>query len=206
MPASLLPGWTLWPARWTWQRAATLIKRSSFYHRPLSAALRRFSDEWWPLAQPLLLWQGKRLFHFGSAVVALGLIAGFYLRGIALEYRAGWESTFLGPAQVRSLLGLIYGPASALTGIALPADDAAVAALHWRDGQGGGAGGAVDPPDGGDGDTATSWCRACCWRWRRRCASRVPATRLDAAGILARRMRVARSAPAMRPCRRRRRD
>jgi hypothetical protein len=136
--SSLLPGWTLWPARWTWQRAAKLIKQSSFYHRPLSAALRRFSDEWWPMAQPLLVWQGKRLFHFGSAVVALGLIAGFYLRGIALEYRAGWESTFLGTAQVRALLGLIYGPASVLTGIELPADGTAVASLHWRNGQGGG--------------------------------------------------------------------
>ncbi|MBP7608109.1 MAG: hypothetical protein KA760_01340, partial [Steroidobacteraceae bacterium] len=101
-PASLFPGWTLWPARWTRQRAAKLIKQSSFYHRPLSAALRRFADEWWPIAQPLLVYQGKRLFHFGSAVVALGLIAGFYLRGIALEYRAGWESTFLGTAQVHA--------------------------------------------------------------------------------------------------------
>ena len=135
---SLLPGWSLWPARWTRQRAAKLIKQSSFYHRPLTAALRRFSDEWWPISQPLLLWQGKRLFHFGSAAVALGLIAGFYLRGIALEYRAGWESTFLGTAQVHSLLGLIYGPASMLTGIALPADETAVTSLHWRNGQGGG--------------------------------------------------------------------
>ena len=40
---------------------------------------------------------------------------------------------------MRSLLGLVYGPGSVLTGIGLPADDAAVAALHWRDGQGGGA-------------------------------------------------------------------
>jgi hypothetical protein len=136
--SSLLPGWSQWPARWVMQRAAKLIKQSSFYHRPLSAALRRFSDEWWPKAQPLLAWQGKRLFHFGSAVIALGLIAGVYLRGIALEYHAGWESTFLGTAQVRTLLGLIYGPASALTGIALPTDEAAVASLHWRNGQGGG--------------------------------------------------------------------
>ena len=82
---SPLPGWTLWPARWTWQRAARLIKQASFYHRPLSAALRRFSEEWWPIARPLLALQGKRLFHFGSAAVAGGLIAGFYLRGIARE-------------------------------------------------------------------------------------------------------------------------
>jgi Protein of unknown function (DUF2868) len=136
--AALLPGWTLWPASWTWQRAARLIKQASFYHRPLSAALRRFSEEWWPIAQPLLLTAGQRLFHFGSAAVALGLIAGFYVRGIWLEYRVGWASTFLGTEQVRTLLGLIYGPASVLTGIELPADDTAVAALHWRNGQGGG--------------------------------------------------------------------
>jgi hypothetical protein len=131
-----------WPVRWAWQRAATLVKRSAFYHRPLAAALRRFSDDWWPLAQPLLLRHGARVFHAGAAVVALGLMAGFYVRGVGLEYRAGWESTFLDPAQVRSILQLMYGPASALTGIALPADDAAVIALHWR----GGAGGAPAAP------------------------------------------------------------
>jgi len=131
-----------WPVRWAWRRAATLIKRAAFYHRPLAAALRRFSDEWWPLAQPLLLRHGTRVLHAAAAVVALGLIAGFYVRGIGLEYRAGWESTFLGPGQVRSILHLMYGPASALTGIALPADTAAVAALHWR----GGAGGAPAAP------------------------------------------------------------
>lgn len=130
--------WTLWPARWGWQRAARLIKQSSFYHRPLSAALRKFSAEWWPLARPVLSQQGQRLFHLASAALALGLVAGFYLRGIALEYRAGWESTFLDAAQVRTLLGWVYGPASAATGIELPADAAAVNALHWRNGQGGG--------------------------------------------------------------------
>jgi len=130
--------WTLWPARWGWQRASRLIKRSSFYHRPLSAALRQFSTEWWPSAQPMLSLQGQRLFHVGSAALALGLVAGFYLRGIALEYRAGWESTFLDAGQARMLLGWVYGPASAATGIELPADEAAMTALHWRNGRGGG--------------------------------------------------------------------
>lgn len=127
-----------WPVRWAWQRAATLVKRAAFYHRPLAAALRAFSDAWWPIAQPLLWRHGVRVFHAGAAVVALGLVAGFYIRGIGLEYRAGWESTFLGPGPVRSILNLMYGPASALTGIALPADEAAVTALHWRGGAGGG--------------------------------------------------------------------
>ena len=131
-------GWVAWPLRWGWRRAASLVRQASFYHRPLANALRGFSDEWWPLAQPLLALQGKRVFHLAAAAVALGLVAGFYVRGIALEYRAGWESTFLTPGQVRGVLHVLYGPASAVTGIALPADDAATEALHWRDGAGGG--------------------------------------------------------------------
>jgi hypothetical protein len=127
-----------WPARWAWRRAAGLIRQSAFHHKPLAAALRRYSDEWWPLAQPLLYRQGKRLFHFAAAALACGLVAGFYLRGMVFEYRAGWESTFLGPTQVRAALHLLYGPASAISGLPLPADDASVAALHWRDGAGGG--------------------------------------------------------------------
>ena len=130
--------WITWPARWSWRRASTLIKRAAFYHRPLSLALRRFADEWWPVAQPLLLLQGQRLFHLASAALAVGLLTGFYVRGIALEYRAGWESTFLGPAQVQGLLHWIYGLAAAVTGIALPATPEATAALHWRQGLGGG--------------------------------------------------------------------
>ena len=129
----------MWPARWAWRRAAGLIRKAAFHHKPLAAALRRYSDEWWPLAQPLLLAHGKRLLHFSAAAVAAGLVAGFYFRGMIFEYRAGWESTFLDPSQVSALLHLLYGPASALTGVALPADAAAVSALHWRDGAGGGS-------------------------------------------------------------------
>jgi hypothetical protein len=131
-------GWVAWPLRWGWRRAAALVRQASFYHRPLAAALRRFAEDWWPHAQPLMTQQGKRVFHLAAAALAVGLVAGLYVRGIALEYRAGWESTFLSPGQVRTLLHLLYRPAAAITGIALPADDAAVEALHWRGGSGGG--------------------------------------------------------------------
>ena len=136
--AGTAAGWVAWPLRWGWQRAAALARQASFYHRPLAAALRRFADDWWPHAQPLMALQGKRVFHVAAAALAIGLVAGLYVRGIALEYRAGWESTFLTPGQVRTLLHALYGPASAVTGIALPANDAAIDALHWRGGSGGG--------------------------------------------------------------------
>jgi hypothetical protein len=74
--------------------------------------------------------------HLGAATIGLGLIAGLYLRGIALDYRAGWESTFLTAEQVRAVLAVAYGPASRLTGIAIP-DPAHLAAIRWEDGRGG---------------------------------------------------------------------
>ena len=89
--------WFVGSARWGWRRAQKMIKSADFYHRPLAAALREFSDEWWRVANPLLVRNGERVFHFAAAALALGLVAGFYLRGVGLEYRAGWESTFLGP-------------------------------------------------------------------------------------------------------------
>ena len=131
-------GWFVGSARWGWRRAQKMIKAADFYHRSLAAALREFSDEWWRVAHPLLVRNGERVFHFAAAALALGLVAGFYLRGVGLEYRAGWESTFLGPTQVRQVVRLLYGPASLLTGLALPSSPAAIEALHWRGGAGGG--------------------------------------------------------------------
>jgi hypothetical protein len=61
-----------------------------------------------------------RVLHVSAAAFALGALAALYLRGIAFEYRAGWESTFLDAAAVHWLLGTVLGPASAITGIALP--------------------------------------------------------------------------------------
>jgi hypothetical protein len=51
------------------------------------------------------------------------------VRGLVLDYRAGWQSTFLDAAQVRSALALLLAPASAATGIAVP-DAAALEAMR----------------------------------------------------------------------------
>ncbi|HWS76150.1 MAG TPA: DUF2868 domain-containing protein [Quisquiliibacterium sp.] len=73
--------------------------------------------------------------HAASAALAAGMLAGLYLRGLAFEYLAGWESTFLDADGARMLLGLVHGPASALTGIALP-DASALAAIRFSEGPG----------------------------------------------------------------------
>lgn len=71
----------------------------------------------------------ERLLHAGAAALAVGLCIGLYARGLVFDYRAGWQSTFLEPAQVHALLATVLAPASMLTGIAVP-DVAGIAALR----------------------------------------------------------------------------
>ncbi len=85
-------------------------------------AAATFVADWLQASRTLTAARLGRVLHAAALAFALGALAALYLRGIAFEYRAGWESTFLGPEAVRALLGAVLGPASALTGIGLPQD------------------------------------------------------------------------------------
>ena len=87
---------------------------------PLAAAVARFAADWPSLVAPLWQQRAARLMHLCAAVLAAGAIAGLYLRGIALEYRAAWQSTFLDATDVSRLLHVVLAPGSWLTGIAVP--------------------------------------------------------------------------------------
>lgn len=71
----------------------------------------------------------KRMLHLGALTLALGLCIGLYARGLVLDYRAGWQSTFLDAAQVHALLAVVLAPASALSGLKVPDVDT-IAALR----------------------------------------------------------------------------
>ena len=86
----------------------------------LAAAVARFAADWPALAAPLWQRRAARLMHLCAAALATGAIAGLYLRGIALEYRAAWQSTFLDATDVARLLHVVLAPGSWLTGIAVP--------------------------------------------------------------------------------------
>ena len=103
--------------RWIASRIESLMRHSTRYNVPLTTGLRRFAGEWGALSQPMLFLRAKRLMHLAAALVAIGLIVGLYIRGIALRYEAGWESTFLGPQSAYALISALYEPASALSGI-----------------------------------------------------------------------------------------
>ena len=94
-----------------------------------AAAWSRFTDDWASTSAPLYGARLALLLHLAAAALGLGVIAGMYLRGLVLDYRAGWESTFLDAAQVHALLSLLLAPALALSGQVLP-DVATLQALR----------------------------------------------------------------------------
>ena len=93
------------------------------------APLRAYNAAWARQGWPLALARAALLLHLAAAALAAGLVAGLYLRGLVLDYRAGWQSTFLVADNVRVILSTLLAPAVALTGIAVP-DAAALEALR----------------------------------------------------------------------------
>ena len=91
--------------------------------------LTSLPTDWGRVAAPLYGARAARVLHLAAAATALGVIAGLYTRGLAFEYRASWESTFLGAEQVRALLAFTLAPGSWITGIPVP-DVAAIEAIR----------------------------------------------------------------------------
>jgi hypothetical protein len=89
-----------------------------------------FSAAWSRHGAPLATARAAGLLHTAAGALGLGLLAGMYARGLVLDYRAGWESTFLDAAQVHAALQVLLAPALALSGQALP-DPAALEPLRF---------------------------------------------------------------------------
>lgn len=68
--------------------------------------------------------------HASAAAFAVGAIAGLYLDGLGVAYRATWESTFLDAPMVHGLIHVLLGPAAALSGVPLPDLDGVAAMAH----------------------------------------------------------------------------
>ena len=84
-------------------------------------AVAAFADDWARRAAPLYRLRAARILHLAAALLAAGVLAGLYLRGLAFEYRATWESTFLDADSVRRLVAFLYAPGAWATGIGVPA-------------------------------------------------------------------------------------
>jgi hypothetical protein len=103
--------------------------------RRTGPAARRFAEDWAKASAPQQAARLAATLHLAAAAVAAGALAALYLRGLGNEFRAGWDSTFLGAEAVRAWLGVLLGPAAALTGITLP-DVQQLEALRFSQGPG----------------------------------------------------------------------
>ncbi len=96
-------------------------------------ALASYATAWSKASWPMTVARAGAVLHVGAAALALGLIAGMYVRGTVMDYRAGWQSTFLEPPTVHALLSNALAPASWVTLVPLP-DEAMIASLRVQPG------------------------------------------------------------------------
>lgn len=118
-----------------WMKNA-MSARAQVLDEPYRSGALKFSERWIALSGPAH-WRGIRMVAHASAILlAAGVLAGMYLRGLGYEYKAGWESTFLDAESVGDLLSVLLGPGSALTGIGVPPGDLSIAQLDLAKGSG----------------------------------------------------------------------
>lgn len=109
-----------------------MVKALEWLIRPANARLAaqptlergvvRYANDWAKAARPLTGYRVARTLHLGSAMLATGILIGMLLRArYTADYQAGWSGTWAGAEhEIARVLGVILGPASAVTGIALP--------------------------------------------------------------------------------------
>ena len=137
-----LLGWNLLVYGWLLVTALRPPRRPGWLRRLVARAARAsaasampaFAADWAARTAGLAAARAALLLHLAAAAFAGGLVAALYLRGLVLDYRAGWQSTFLDADAVHALLATLLAPASAAGGVAVP-DAAALAALRIAAGQ-----------------------------------------------------------------------
>lgn len=97
-------------------------------------AIAQFVPDWLSASSALTQARISRTLHLAAAALATGVLLGMYARALGVEYRAGWESTFIDAETLHRVVGVVLAPASRLTGVALP-DVAQLEAIRWRPGR-----------------------------------------------------------------------
>ncbi|MEO7640889.1 MAG: DUF2868 domain-containing protein, partial [Ramlibacter sp.] len=94
-----------------------------------------FTLHWHAATTALTQQRVARVLHLAAAGWAAGVAVSLLARGLVVEYRIGWESTWLTVEQVHAVLGWLFLPAVALFGFA-PLSLQEVAALQVQAGGG----------------------------------------------------------------------
>ena len=73
-----------------------------------------FVRQWYGASAALQAQRWRKVLHLAAAGWAFGIGLSLFTRGLVVEYRVGWESTFLDAAQVHAILCVLLTPALAL--------------------------------------------------------------------------------------------
>lgn len=93
--------------RWT-DGARALQRRPGNLQSQITAL---FHLRWYRATQALHVQRCKRVLHLAAAGWAVGVALSLLTRGLVVEYRVGWESTFLDAGQVHAILSFLRLPA-----------------------------------------------------------------------------------------------
>jgi hypothetical protein len=110
-------------ARWLeGTRLSALARRLGGSTRSVAVAdtVERFHRLWLTTAAPLIAARVRVVLHLAAFAMAQGAIAGLYVSGIAFEYRATWESTWLDASAVQWYVDIVLGPAARVLGMPVP--------------------------------------------------------------------------------------
>ena len=153
-PVWALIGWNLLVYAWLGWHALRGGGVDGWLRRAATARLVRgrraaapwpaFAADWARHAAALHGARVATALHLAALALALGLVGGMYLRGLGLDYRVGWQSTFLDAEAVHALLCTALAPALALSPWALP-DVAGIQALRLQPGAAPGASASAAP-------------------------------------------------------------
>jgi hypothetical protein len=102
----------------SWSRS---IRGHSIEATVSAQAGSRFLAAWKRAALPLLMSRVRHTLHLGALALVVGAVGGMYFRGLAFEFRATWESTFLDEQGVQRLLDVVLFPACEILRVDLPA-------------------------------------------------------------------------------------
>ena len=99
----------------------------------------RFFLQWHAITASLNAQRWRRVLHWAAAMWGAGVAASLFARGLVVEYRVGWESTFLSAEQVHAILSVLFMPVAALFSVP-PFTVQEVAVLRFDGGTGAVAG------------------------------------------------------------------
>jgi Protein of unknown function (DUF2868) len=92
----------------------------------IAASLASYAARLFQSGRDLLITHARSLLHAAAAALAIGVMAGLYLRGFSFLYKVGWDSTFMEAEGVHMVLSILFAPASWLLRIPMPGVEAIV--------------------------------------------------------------------------------